>query len=41
VSFLAGALIRLMSTFVIGHEDDEEINDPNIAQTFDYKTMVV
>jgi hypothetical protein len=38
VSFTTGAaLLRFMLTFVIVDEDDEEINDPNIAQTVDYK----
>ena len=38
VSFTTGAaLLRFMLTFVIVDEDDEEIKDPNIAQTVDYK----
>ncbi len=34
---LTGSLDRFIITFVIVDEDDEEINDPNIAQTIDYK----
>ena len=37
VAFAATTLARLMLTFVIVDEDDEEIKDPNIAQTVDYK----
>jgi hypothetical protein len=37
VAFAATTLDRLMLTFVIVDEDDEETNDPNIAQTVDYK----
>ncbi len=37
ISFIGGYLDRFILTFVIVDEDDEEINDPNIAQTVDYK----
>ncbi len=37
ITFTGGALDRFMLTFVIVDEDDEEIKDPNIAQTIDYK----
>ncbi len=37
ITFTGGALNRFMLTFVIVDEDDEEIKDPNIAQTVDYK----
>ncbi len=37
ITFTGGVLDRVMLTFVIVDEDDEEINDPNIAQTVDYK----
>ncbi len=37
LSFLGTILARFFLTFVIVDEDDEKINDPNIAQTIDYK----
>jgi len=37
VTYTGTVLTRLMLTFVIVDEDDEEIKDPNIAQTFEYK----
>ena len=37
ITYVGTVLDRFMLTFVIVDEDDEEINDPNIAQTVDYK----
>ena len=37
ITFTGNALDNFFLTFVIVDEDDEEINDPNIAQTVDYK----
>ena len=37
ITYVGAVLDRFMLTFVIVDEDDEEINDPNIAQTVDYK----
>jgi hypothetical protein len=37
VAFSASALARLVLSFAIVDEDDEEINNPNISQTIDYK----
>jgi hypothetical protein len=37
IIYTLGWLDRLMLTFVIVDEDAEEINDPNIAQTVEYK----
>jgi hypothetical protein len=37
ITYVGTVLDRFMLTFVIVDEDDEEINDPNIAQTVEYK----
>ena len=37
ITYVGAVLDRFMLTFVIVDEDDEEINDPNIAQTVEYK----
>ena len=37
ITYVGNILDRFMLTFVIVDEDDEEINDPNIAQTVEYK----
>ncbi len=36
-TLIGGILNRFVLTFVVVDEDDEEIKDPNIAQTVDYK----
>ncbi len=36
-TFTGGALDRFILSFIIVDEDDEEIKDPNIAQTVDFK----
>ena len=37
ITYVGNILDRFMLTFVIVDEDDEEINDPNITQTVEYK----
>ena len=37
ITYVGTVLDRFMLTFVIDDEDDEEIKDPNIAQTVEYK----
>jgi hypothetical protein len=37
ITYVGAVLDRFMLTFVIVDEDDVEINDPNIAQTVEYK----
>ena len=37
ITYVGTVLDRFMLTFVIVDEDDEEIKDPNIAQTVEYK----
>ena len=37
ITYVGNVLDRFMLTFVIVDEDDEEINDPNINQTVEYK----